>query len=107
MSAGTLLAGVGILIVLVAYVARPFRRTNEDATLDRAIEAWVGQIEAERAFADHSDRVPGDGRAADDQEEDQSVAAGPINFCSQCGRRVVRGDRFCSGCGNRLRRGDG
>lgn len=107
MSAGTLLAGVGILIVVVAYVARPFRRTNEDATLDRVIEAWVSQIEAECALTDRSDRVPGDGRAADDQEEDQSVAAGPINFCCQCGRRVAPGDRFCSGCGNRLMRGNG
>lgn len=83
MSVGAVLAGVGVLLVVVAYVARPFRKTAGDRALDRAIEAWIAQMEDEqRLFTD-----------------------GLINNCSQCGHRVSHDDRYCSGCGSRLKGG--
>jgi hypothetical protein len=39
MSPGTLLFGIGVVVAVVAYVARPFRRAPDD--LDAIIEAWV------------------------------------------------------------------
>lgn len=31
-----------------------------------------------------------------------SAAAGPQNFCTQCGAAISSGDRFCGSCGHRL-----
>ncbi len=105
MSFGAVLAGVGVLIVLVAYVARPFRKTAEDRTLDRAIEAWIAQMEDKQGVLQHSVGTDGGAGARDDQRGGGPTDDGVINNCSQCGRRVSQDDRYCSGCGNRLRRG--
>jgi hypothetical protein len=71
-SVGSVLVGVGIALVVVAYLARPFRVTRSGADLDRVVEIWVGQV---RATGDRA------------------------RYCTQCGRRAGRDDRFCAGCG--------
>jgi hypothetical protein len=74
-SVGSVLVGVGIALVVAAYLVRPFRVKCSEADLDRVIEIWVGQV---RAMGDQA------------------------RHCPQCGRRASRGDRFCAGCGARL-----
>jgi hypothetical protein len=46
MSLGGILVGVALILVVGAYLARPFRTATD---LDRAIEAWVAQVRAEEA----------------------------------------------------------
>jgi hypothetical protein len=74
-SVGSVLVGVGIALVVAAYLARPFRVTRSGADLDRVVEIWVGQVRATGDWPCH---------------------------CTQCGRRAGRDDRFCAGCGARL-----
>jgi hypothetical protein len=74
-SVGSVLVGVGIALVVAAYLARPFRVRRSGADLDRVVEIWVGQVRATGDEARH---------------------------CTQCGRRAGRDDRFCAGCGARL-----
>jgi hypothetical protein len=45
MSIGTILVAIALVLVVGAYLARPFRQT---AGSDREIEAWVAQVKAER-----------------------------------------------------------
>jgi hypothetical protein len=71
-SVGSVLVGVGIALVVAAYLARPFRVRRSGVDLDRVIETWVAQA-----------------RATGDQ----------ARYCSRCGRRAGRDDRFCAGCG--------
>ncbi len=86
MSIGAILVGIAGLLVVGAYLARPFYTTELD--LERAIEAWVAQARAE-----------GTG-------EQRGTGAGePVNFCSRCGRSVGPDDHFCPGCGAQLPRG--
>ena len=83
MSWGSILVGVALTLVLVAYVARPFRRTG--AYRDQEIEAWVTQARREAEKLGPPD-----------------TAAGLTGFCPQCGRRVEHDHDFCPGCGTRL-----
>lgn len=80
MSIGSVLVGIALVLIVAAYLARPFRRVEADP--DRAIEVWVAQVRAER--------------------ETESVM---VNYCPQCGRRLGPNDRFCAGCGTRLQGG--
>lgn len=82
MSIGTVLVGIAVVLLVGAYLARPFRKGEAD--LDRAIESWVAQVRAE-------------GRPKEGEPE-----AGSVSYCPQCGRRVRPDDRFCSGCGTPL-----
>jgi NADH pyrophosphatase NudC (nudix superfamily) len=99
MSVGSILIGIAVLTVVVAYLARPFRSpTGLDA--DRAIERWVAQLREEER--------PLQARTAESSQsivEETSEQA--VNYCPQCGRRVDSDDRFCSGCGTRLQRRTG
>ena len=101
MSIGSILVGIAVLAVVVAYLARPFRPADS-ASIDRTIETWVRQVQdeeldpSERAQEEHA----GDGMAPAGAEP----AARSVNYCSQCGQRVASDDRFCSSCGARLRR---
>jgi tRNA(Ile2) C34 agmatinyltransferase TiaS len=95
MSLGAVLVGIGLLAVVVAYVARPFRVTAKRVDPQRAIELWVAQIREGQEL----------GREAV-QAEGPDVPADGINYCPECGRRVTSRDRFCSGCGTRLRGGE-
>jgi hypothetical protein len=92
MSIGSVLVGVAVALIVGAYLARPFRVVNvnadEDANLDRDIEAWVAQA-----------RSRGTGISSVEADSE------PVNFCFECGRRVGPDDRFCAGCGTRLRGG--
>ncbi len=86
MGIGSILVGVAVVLVVGAYLARPFRTTEVD--LDQTIDAWVAQVSAEGAAARLTDRGPD-----------------PVNFCPQCGRRVGPDDRFCARCGTPLQAG--
>lgn len=90
MSIGSVLVGIAVVLIVGAYLARPFRTVTvgEGANLDRDIEAWVAQARPRETEI---------GSVEVDAEE-------PMNFCFQCGRRVVPGDRFCAGCGTQLMR---
>ncbi|MGD2145755.1 MAG: zinc-ribbon domain-containing protein [Anaerolineae bacterium] len=96
MDVGTLLVGVALLLVVVGFVARPFRAAARELDPGKAIEFWVA-------------------RARDAEEAGGPRAEGPVspdsgesvNYCRECGRRVAADDRFCSGCGTRLRGGAG
>lgn len=71
MSLGSILIGVAVMVVIGAYLARPFRRT--DSNLDEVLERWVAQVRAEKMA--------------------------PAAFCPQCGQPVAAEDRFCRACG--------
>jgi hypothetical protein len=45
MSTGSILMTIALVLVVAAYLARPFRKT---ARLDRAIETWVAQVKTEQ-----------------------------------------------------------
>jgi hypothetical protein len=83
MGIGSVLVGLGVAILVSAYLVRPFRKGKVD--LDRAIETWVGQI----------------------RSGERTESAGDVNHCPRCGRRVSSDDRFCSRCGTRLQGGTG
>ncbi|MEA3340293.1 MAG: zinc-ribbon domain-containing protein [Chloroflexota bacterium] len=87
MGIGSVLVGVACILVVGAYLARPFRGTEMDP--DRAIEAWVAQAR----------RGGGTGERGSRGAEER------VNFCAQCGRRVGTDDHFCPGCGTRLQKG--
>jgi hypothetical protein len=95
MSIGSLLVGIAVLLIVVAYLARPFRPTD-GAGVDRTIEAWVSRVQA-------SERV--ELQPVDEEARRAEGATSPqtINYCPQCGRPVDSDDRFCSGCGTQLR----
>jgi hypothetical protein len=86
MSVGAILVGAALVLLVGAYLARPFRKAEMDP--DRAMERWVAQA-----------RRRGGG------EQRSREAERPVNFCPQCGRRVGPDDRFCAGCGTPLRKG--
>ena len=98
MSTGAILVGIGVLLVVVAYVARPFRAATTGEDLDRAIEAWVERARREEVGG----KRPESRRERGGDVEDELAV---INFCPQCGRQAAPDDRFCSGCGTRLRGG--
>lgn len=102
MSIGAVLVGIGALVVVVAYVARPFRIAMRNEHLDRAIEAWVAQAHDEGVPEKQAQVSMGCGGGEGKDEEETS-----INFCPRCGRQAAPGDRFCSGCGAWLREGAG
>ena len=90
MSIGSILVGVAIALVVAAFAARPFRRTQAD-DVERLIERWVAQARAET----ESEKQEAGGRGQEATE--------PAAFCPQCGRRVGPEDRFCARCGKPLR----
>jgi hypothetical protein len=94
MGIGSILAGIALLLVVAAYLARPFRVARAGAGLDRTIEAWVAQVEAEGQ---------GDGGV---EEQGSKGAERQVSFCSQCGRHVSPDDRFCAQCGAPLGEGE-
>jgi hypothetical protein len=75
MGTGSILVGLGLTLLVVAYLAHPFRRTTTEADVEAAIETWVTQERARSA------RTP---------------------KCPRCGRRLRPRDRFCGACGASL-----
>ena len=93
MGIGSILVGIALLLVVVAYLARRFRVAGAGPGLNRAIEAWVAQV---RAQGEGGRR----GRGA--EEQGGGEAGERAAYCPQCGRRVGPDDRFCAGCGTPL-----
>ena len=96
MDAGTLLVGIALLVVVVAYVARPFRPAARALDPAKAIEFWVAQVRE----GEETGQAPTEAPVSPDQERS-------INYCRECGHRVSIDDKFCSQCGTRLRGGAG
>ena len=94
MGIGSIFVGIALLLVVAAYLARPFRVARAGADLDRAIEAWVAHVRAEG----HED--------AGIEEHESERTGRRVNFCPQCGQRVGPGDRFCAQCGAPLGEGE-
>jgi hypothetical protein len=95
MSIGTVFVGIALLMVVVAFVARPFRTATPGRDLAKAIESWVSQIREEQEL-----------RPEGREPASLDLRADAINYCPECGRRVTSGDRFCSGCGTKLHGGE-
>ena len=85
MSTGPILVAIAAGLVVVAYLARPFRVSSGNAATDREIEIWVTRARAEK-----------EGRAESPEETHEG------RFCPQCGRRAGVEDRFCAKCGTPL-----
>jgi len=90
MGIGSVLVGIAVAMVLVAYLARPFRRARANVHLDREIEARVARVRAERE------------KAQGDTAAEERTA-----YCPQCGHRAGPDDLFCARCGTQLRDGAG
>jgi hypothetical protein len=56
MSIGTVLVTIALMLVVTAYLARPFRKPTD---LDRTIEAWVAQVQAEQRSEGAEERGSG------------------------------------------------
>ena len=96
MDAGTLLVGIALFVVVVAYVARPFRVAARAPDPAKAIESWVARVRD----AEETGPVPLEAPVSPDQGR-------LVNYCPECGHRVATDDKFCSQCGTRLRGGAG
>jgi len=96
MDVGTLLVGIALVLVVVGFIARPFRAAARELDPAEAIEFWVARARE----ADETSAPPAEGSVSPDPGES-------VNYCRECGRRVAADDRFCSGCGTRLRGGAG
>jgi uncharacterized paraquat-inducible protein A len=90
MGIGSVLVGIAAAMVVVAYLARPFRRARANVHLDREIEARVARVRAERE------------KAQGDTAAEERTA-----YCPQCGHRAGPDDLFCARCGAQLRKGAG
>lgn len=101
MSIGSILVGIAVLALVVAYLARPFRPAGS-ASVDRTIETWVREVQDEEP--DPSKQPQAEHAGDRMTPADAEPVARPVNYCSQCGQRVASDDRFCSSCGARLRR---
>jgi hypothetical protein len=120
MSVGVVLVGIGVILVVAAYLARPFRMSrplrasycaDEDADLDCTIEAWVARARARREHPglveDLSVPLVYGADVRSDDFGRFGEAGGPgAAYCPQCGRRAGPGDRFCARCGTPLQIGD-
>lgn len=93
MGIGSIVVGIALLLIVAAYLARPFRVARANVELDRAIEAWVAQVRGEGH------------RGGGGEELGSEGAERQVNFCPQCGQRVGPGDRFCAQCGAPLGEG--
>lgn len=90
MGIGSVLVGIAVAMVVVAYLARPFRRARADADPGREIEARAARVRAEK------EKVQGD-----------TAAEERMAYCPRCGHRAGPDDRFCARCGTQLRDGAG
>jgi len=91
-SLGSILVGIAITAVVVAYVSQPFRHAHAD--LDKTIEAWVQEA--------HIEHPPTPASVPPHAPRTLSTDNEPINFCPQCGRKLEADHVFCPGCGNKV-----
>ena len=90
------MVGIGLAVIVGAYVAQPLLRTRRAAVSAQTIEDWVALVRAERDAA-------GETAAAPPPVAAEPEAEAEVNFCPHCGRRVAADYRFCPGCGADLR----
>jgi membrane protease subunit (stomatin/prohibitin family) len=90
MGIGSVLVGIAVTMVVLAYLARPFRGARANADLDQEIEAWVAQVRTER-----------------EKEQADTEAEARTACCPRCGHRAGPDDRFCARCGAQLGEGAG
>jgi len=120
MSLGSIFIGLAIAVMVIAYIARPFRAASGAAVsrTDKLIEAWVraapvatpaGQDAGAEPRAQADVIAPVSASVATPpvapapvvvpRAAARSVSSEAVNFCPQCGRRVTAEYRFCPGCG--------
>lgn len=108
MSLGSIFVGLAVAVIVIAYIARPFRTASGAAAsrTDKLIEAWVraapvvtpaGQdvIAEPKVQVEVAAPAP----VVAPRAAARPVSSEPVNFCPQCGRRVTAEYRFCPGCG--------
>ena len=95
MSIGSALLGLAVVLVVAAYLARPFRTVPTGTDLDRLVDTWVAQSRAREDVTEARDLAEGTGGVLLGEED--------VFYCPQCGRRAAPDHQFCSGCGTRLR----
>ncbi len=115
MSLGSIFVGLAIAVIVIAYIARPFRAASGVAVsrTDKLIEAWVRAAPVATPAVPDAIAEPGGDAVAPVVTPPvvpapvvvPRAAARPVspseavNFCPQCGRRVTSDYRFCPGCG--------
>lgn len=114
MSLGSIFVGLAVAVIVIAYIARPFRAASGAASgaaasrTDKLIEAWVRAAPLATPGAQDVVAEPGRDTVASvavpapvvvPRAVAQPVSSGAVNFCPQCGRRVTSEYRFCPGCG--------
>jgi len=117
MSLGSIFVGLAIAVIVIAYIARPFRTASGAAAsrTDKLIEAWVRATPVETPGAEEEATAPEALAPAAASMATTPVPLAPspstpatahgapssaaVNFCPQCGRRVTAEYRFCPGCG--------
>jgi hypothetical protein len=121
MSLGSILVGLAVAVIVIAYIVRPFRAASGAAVsrTDKLIEAWVRATPtvAPSGPSGVEDSAPAPRAAVSTPMPMTSVpvvppssvplSSGEVNFCPQCGRRVTAEYRFCPGCGALLPREEG
>jgi len=112
MSIGSILVGVAVVVIVGAYLARPFRIVTVGADLDRDIETWVSLVQVEDPVTGAAEidlLEEADLLEEIDPLEDvdllEDADSESVNFCSRCGRHLNADDRFCPGCGTQVKRG--
>jgi membrane protease subunit (stomatin/prohibitin family) len=100
MTLGAVLIGIAVALVVVAYLARPFREERQSAGAQ--IEAWVAEARRASEEAPSSPAEPS-APTVEAAQPSPSTASDEVNFCPQCGRKVAPDHRFCPGCGYSLR----
>jgi hypothetical protein len=98
---GSVLVGGALILVVVAYLARPFRIARVEDDLDQVIETWVAQARVGELETEGLGGAEGVVTALSVEKEDR------IAYCHQCGRSVGPEDRFCARCGTLLRESAG
>ena len=116
MSLGSIFVGLAIVVITVAYIARPFRAAPSgtssaaDSRTDKLIEAWIKAAPVVTPGVEDAGTAPETSVSVATPAPVAPPPAAPtlaqavtpaeaVNFCPQCGRRVTADYRFCPGCG--------
>ena len=88
MGVGSILVGGALVLLVGAYLVRPFRKVAVESAPDWVIEAWVAQVRERDKYADTELYAGG--------------VRGELEYCTKCGRRAEPDDYFCAQCGAQL-----
>ena len=89
MGVGSIIVGSALVLLVGAYLVRPFRKVAVESAPDWVIEAWVAQVRERGEYAD--------------PEQFAAEVQGEVEYCTKCGRRAEPDDFFCAQCGAQLR----